>query len=200
MPQWVMLLLVPIIVIIAWPVIKKGIPWLLSNARESYDDLRWLKATAGTYVNGSWLSFFAGAVVYAALSYGLAYIKTVDVPVIVVPPVPTPIVEHGPRQILIAYESRNSDPKLNGNVIGLRSGEAGKYLDSKQHVLSILDVDAKDKDGNPTKAVQAWKEAYPGRQLPALVISDKNGKVVYFQTIEKAATTSQLLDIVRAHE
>lgn len=181
------------------PALKTVVPWYIGKAKETFSDLRGLFTSTSTLVSnkGGWVTFFAGAVVYALLSTGVSYVRTLELPDI---PWNVPTVTHGPRRILIAYETSNQTADFKGSLTGLRSGVADEYLTSKKHNLDILDVDAKDKDGNPTKAVLAWKETFPGRQMPAIIISDSNGKVVYSGGLPVNATTTQIMDIVRAHE
>lgn len=116
-------------------------------------------------------------------------------------PVPIPNIEHGPRNILIVRESeQDTNTKLDSALVQLRNGMAADYLRSKQHTLLILDPDTTDASGNPPPALAAWREKFPSRQQPVLIISDKAGKVLYAEPLSEQATSQSILEIVKGNE
>jgi hypothetical protein len=117
-----------------------------------------------------------------------------DVPVIVP-------VDHGPRNILIVAESdADTNTTLDSALVQLRKGSAADYLRSKSHKLLILDPEAVDASGAPSSALNPWREKFPGRQQPAIIISDERGKILDAEQLPASATSQTILEIVRAHE
>lgn len=160
---------------------------------------QWARATVTPYAAKFQVgSFVAGLLVMLLVTRGVAMLPALPSvlkwPISVVAPV------SGPREIILAYESQNASPELKGALVSLRSGPVADRLKSKQHTLGIVDLDEKDKDGNPTPAVVAWKRQFPGLQNPAIVIRDASGKVLHGEVLPVAATSEQIDAVVRAHE
>jgi hypothetical protein len=107
-------------------------------------------------------------------------------------------VAHGPKEILIVYESETAPAALQRALVNLRNGDADKYLTAKGHTLYALDHDAKDGDGNKAKPLVKWDKALTGLTLPALVIGTPAGKVGYKQALPSDATADSIMAIVKA--
>jgi len=110
------------------------------------------------------------------------------------PPVVVPV--DGPRRILIAYESTNAPALFKGTLVSLRSGANEAALKAKGHTLDIIDLDEKDKDGNPSKAAKDYRAAYPSLQVPVIILRDQAGKVLHSEPLATSATAAQVLAIV----
>lgn len=149
--------------------------------------------------NSGWLkisaSFLVGVVVCYVVQNGVR-IPTIDWPVVIVPEV-VPV--EGPRRIIIGYESANASPAFKGALIGLRSGAAETALKAKGHSLDIIDIDEKDKDGNPTKAAVEYRASYPSLQIPVIIFRDQVGKVLHSEPLPTGATTASIMAIVEKH-
>jgi len=110
------------------------------------------------------------------------------------PPVVVPV--DGPRKILIAYESTNAPASFKGTLVSMRSGANEAALKAKGHTLDIIDLDEKDKDGQPSKAAKDYRAAYPSLQVPVIILRDQSGKVLHSEPLATSATAAQVLAIV----
>ena len=119
-----------------------------------------------------------------------------------VPPVPISLpgmgwitgVPVGPKRILLAYESSNSDIK---GLLGSLRQEP--FIAANGHTLDILDLDAVDKDGKPAPAVVQFKADYPAVAPPALLIAVPGGRVVYCDSLPANATAAGILATIKAN-
>lgn len=115
-------------------------------------------------------------------------------------PIPNILVEHGPRRVLIVRETADATPQLNGELVLLRKDPIAAYLTSKGHTLDILDLDAKDKDGNPSVAVTEFKTNYANLKPPALLVISKDKRVVHAEALPVGVKASAILDTIKAKE
>lgn len=145
-----------------------------------------------------WSGFVVGACVAACISLAVGGMPDVKWPSII--PSIVDVTPSGPRKVLLVYESNNASPQFKGLLVSLRNGAVADHLKAKSHTLTVLDLDAKDSSGQPSPAAKAWREAFPGRQIPALVLTDQAGKVVHSEVLTDATTADSVLAIVKGHE
>lgn len=107
------------------------------------------------------------------------------------PPTPTT----GPRNVYIIRETEDSTPAIANLLTSLRTGAAEAYLTSKQHTLWILDDDATNPDGTPSPAVQQWLAKLEGTPIPALIVADKENKLLSKQPLP--TTVDGVLDALQ---
>jgi hypothetical protein len=90
----------------------------------------------------------------------------------------------GPRDATIYYESLNKTPAFNQMVVGLRNGDAAKYLAEKGTDLEVLDV---------TEAPQPD----PTLALPSLYVTA--GESVLYKTTITDVQAPVVLEAIKAH-
>ncbi len=90
----------------------------------------------------------------------------------------------GPRDATIYYESADKTTAFNQMVVGLRTGDAAKYLAEKGTDLEILDV---------TQSPQPD----PSLALPALYVTA--GESVLYKTTITDVKASPVLEAIKAH-
>lgn len=115
-------------------------------------------------------------------------------------PLPSVLVDHGPRRVLIVRETADATPQLNGELVLLRKDPIAAYLTSKGHTLDILDLDAKDKDGNPSPSVTEFKTNYANLKPPALLVISKDKRVVLAESLPVGVKASAILETIKAKE
>lgn len=171
---------------------------LIADARKAAGTWAGLAKSAGGFLatNNGWLkiaaAFLAGVVCCYVVSHGVS-LPNIDWPVVV-----KPDVVDGPRRILIAYESTNSPAAFKGTLVSLRTGTAEAALKARGHTLDIIDLDEKDKDGNPSKASKDYRAAYPSLQVPVIILRDQAGKVLHSEPLATSAKLADVLAIVEA--
>lgn len=141
-------------------------------------------------------AFALGCVVGSVLANGLPSIS-IPWPDWKIPSIVTPA---GPRRILIVRETADATPQLNGELILLRKDPIAAYLTSKGHRLDILDLDAKDKDGAPIKAVTEFKTNYATLKPPAILIQAENNAVVHAASLPADVKAAAILETIKAKE
>jgi hypothetical protein len=112
------------------------------------------------------------------------------------PPRPTPPVVEGNREIVIIRETADTTSDQARLLVMLRVGVAAEYLTAKGHKLAILDDDAVDENGQPSKYVAEWLKIVQGIPLPAMAIVDKATQTVLDKR-PLPATPDEFLDAVR---
>lgn len=110
----------------------------------------------------------------------------------------------GPRHIEIIRESATQTPEMARAIVNLRTGEAAKYLKEKSHSLSVVDPDAKDKEGNASAELAPWKTHIAGKSLPVVGIATKSadgrtGNIIHSESISATATEAEILAILKRH-
>ena len=90
----------------------------------------------------------------------------------------------GPRDATIYHESLNKTPAFNQMVVGLRNGDAAKYLAEKGTDLEILDV---------TQSPQPD----PSLALPSLYVTA--GDTVLYKTTITDVKAPVVLEAIKAH-
>jgi hypothetical protein len=90
----------------------------------------------------------------------------------------------GPRDATIYYESLNKTPAFNQMVVGLRNGDAAKYLAEKGTDLEVLDV-TESPQPDPTLV------------LPSLYVTA--GESVLYKTTITDVKAPVVLEAIKAH-
>lgn len=121
------------------------------------------------------------------------------------PPDPTPA---GRRQVTVIYESQpppgEASPvelsKWGETTTLLRRGPSHDYLLSRNHVLTVLDVDSLGADGRPSTLVEAWKPFIAGLKLPVVVLVDmKTNNIIHKQSLSYGTSDVEIVNLVKAH-
>jgi hypothetical protein len=108
---------------------------------------------------------------------------------------PGPVVE-GTREIVIIRETADTTSDQARMLVMLRVGIAAEYLSAKGHKLAILDDDAVDETGQPSRYVGEWLKIVQGIPLPAMAIVDKATQTVLDKR-PLPATPDEFLEAVR---
>lgn len=114
-------------------------------------------------------------------------------------PDPTPVPTPGKRSVAIVWESSESTPEIARLITAFRDGPARAYLNSKRHLLSLIDDDAVDGDGKPAAELEAWRPHFAGMRLPAFFIIDSTGKLLHKQEVAPGTTADNLIELIKRH-
>lgn len=111
------------------------------------------------------------------------------------PPAPDPQPDPDPAPpskvtAVLIHESADDTPALAQMVVGLRTGEAARWLSAGGHSLLVLDDDATDSAGQPLQLVTTLKAL--GVQMPALFVLD-GARVLLKESLPSTATAAEVL-------
>lgn len=104
--------------------------------------------------------------------------------------------EAGKRLVYIVRESEEDTPQLAGLFVALRAGQSATWLRNQGHKLTILDDDEGDGRGNRSPVLVKLDPALANVPLPALIITDTDGKVLAKATITPSTTADNVVEAI----
>lgn len=117
------------------------------------------------------------------------------------PPVVVPVTE-GQRFALILQESQQQTAEMARMIVDLQAGESSAYFAKHGHSVVVLDIDAKDENGQPLAVIQRLKPAIGDKPLPVLIVADKTkegrvGNVLSCESIKAAPLAADVVVAVK---
>lgn len=88
------------------------------------------------------------------------------------PPPPEPIIETGPRWVVIIEETADRQNLTPGQLSIIASRSLDPYCQKNGHHLRIYDQDSKDSQGNASTVIAPYIKVIDGSPLPSVVILD----------------------------
>lgn len=117
------------------------------------------------------------------------------------PPVVVPVSD-GHRFALILQESQQQTPEMARMIVELHAGESSAYFAKHNHSVVVLDIDAKDENGQPLDVIQRLKPSIANKPLPVLIVADKTnegrvGNVLSCESIKAAPLAADVVAAVK---